>query len=74
MVTALRRPTKKTNSSSFKRTVVGMRREELLNEWTQHALTEHEYAQYSVNGVAAVLNCCGCGDFVQQLWKSETWT
>jgi hypothetical protein len=51
-----------------------MRREELLNEWTQHALTEHEYAQYSVNGVAAVLNCCGCGDFVQQLWKSETWT
>lgn len=71
----LKRPPKNPPSGKGK-TVLGLRREALLNEWSAHAQEEHQWGErYGGAAVWELLHdCTVCVQHIEKLKESEEWT
>lgn len=63
----------KKPSTGKKKTILGMRREAVLTEYTEHAVEEHGWGTPPPT-IQDIFACPLCAAFLNRLKESETWT
>ena len=65
------RPKKKPKEIAGRTTAIGLKRNNLVDEWTRHALDEHGWGLKDADHITAVLSCAGCAEYLAALKATE---